>query len=91
MLLNDAEIAAELKTLTGWTTDGKSIQCILHFADFPAVIAFVNRLVEPSEAINHHPDLAINWKQIVVTMTNHDAGGLTAKDFAHARTIASLV
>ena len=53
-------------------------------------IAFVDRLVEPAEAAGHHPDLAISYNQVTVSLTSHDAGGLTQKDFALAQTISNI-
>ena len=55
------------------------------FAGFPEAVAFVSRLVAPSEAADHHPDLAIHYRRVIVTFTTHSAGGITEKDFAGAR------
>ena len=44
-------------------------------------------MTEPAEEMNHHPDLAISWSEVKVSITNHSAGGLTAADFELARRI----
>ncbi|MEA5468234.1 4a-hydroxytetrahydrobiopterin dehydratase [Spirulina sp. 06S082] len=89
-LLNQTEIQARLKTLTGWKQNGKVIQQTFRFKDFIAAIAFVNELVEPAETAGHHPDLEISYNKVTVSMTSHDAGGLTSKDFDMAMTISEL-
>src|SRR5207249_4675072 len=51
------------------------------------VVAFVDKLVEPAEAMGHHPDLSISWNKVTVSITTHAAGGLTENDFALAKRI----
>jgi 4a-hydroxytetrahydrobiopterin dehydratase len=53
-------------------------------------IAFVNQIVEPAEAAGHHPDLEISYNKVTVSLTTHDAGGLTSKDFDLAQVISKL-
>jgi 4a-hydroxytetrahydrobiopterin dehydratase len=50
----------------------------------------VNRLTPEAEDMNHHPDLAISWNEVTVTISTHSEGGLTANDFELARRIATL-
>ena len=87
MLLTHSEIKQAMRGLPGWTTDGKALRRQYTFADFPAAVAFVNRLVAPAEAQGHHPDIAISYNRVTLSLTTHDAGGLTAKDLALARAI----
>lgn len=87
MLLTPAEIANALPSLPGWACDGRSLTRTYTFAGFPEAVAFVNGLVGPAEAMNHHPDVTISYNRVTVSLTTHDAGGLTAKDFALARSI----
>lgn len=84
-LLSDAEIADRLTTLPGWRREGAAIRKEFTFAGFPEAVAFVTRLVEPAEAADHHPDLEIHYRRVVVTFTTHSAGGLTVKDVDGAR------
>jgi 4a-hydroxytetrahydrobiopterin dehydratase len=51
----------------------------------------VNKLVEPAETAGHHPDLEISYNKVTISLTSHDAGGLTEKDFALARQISTLL
>lgn len=89
-LLDDREIQENLAQLSGWTLEGKQIQCVRKFKDFVQAIDFVNRLVEPAESAGHHPDLAISYNKVTIALTTHDAGGLTQKDFALAKVITQL-
>jgi 4a-hydroxytetrahydrobiopterin dehydratase len=89
-LLSDAEIQERAKQLEGWTVEGKELRITRKFKDFLDAIAFVNQIVEPAEGAGHHPDLAISYNKVTVSLTTHDAGGLTSKDFDLAQVISKL-
>ncbi len=89
-LLTHTEIQKRFSQLSGWTVEGDKLRCTRKFQDFIEAIAFVNKLVEPSEAAAHHPDIEISYNKVTVNLTTHDAGGLTEKDFALAKEISSL-
>jgi 4a-hydroxytetrahydrobiopterin dehydratase len=52
-----------------------------HFKDFPTAIKFVSADAKLAEKAWHHPDIDIRWNKVTLTLTTHDAGGLTEKDF----------
>ena len=79
--LSDQEIGVRLQHLRGWARDGDAIGKQFTFADFPAAVAFVSRLVPGAEAADHHPDIVINYKRVTLSYATHSEGGLTAKDF----------
>ncbi|HEY9689264.1 MAG TPA: 4a-hydroxytetrahydrobiopterin dehydratase [Coleofasciculaceae cyanobacterium] len=85
-----SEVHDRLSALPNWTLVGSTIVRELRFQNFIEAIGFVNQLVEPAEIANHHPDLAISYNKVVITLTTHDAGGLTAKDFDLAAVIDRL-
>lgn len=87
MLLTKDEIDEALRSLPGWTSNGKALLRTYTFADFPAAVAFVNGLVAPAEARNHHPDISVSYNRVTLSLTTHDAGGLTAKDLDLARAL----
>ncbi len=89
-LLSDSEIETLASQLSGWKVEGKTLKLVKKFKDFIEAIEFVNKLVEPSEAAGHHPDLTISYNQVTINLTTHDAGGLTQKDFALAQEISEL-
>ena len=51
---------------------------------------FVESMLAPAEEMNHHPDLAISWDKVTVTISTHSEGGLTAADFELAGRIDAL-
>jgi 4a-hydroxytetrahydrobiopterin dehydratase len=89
-LLSDDEIGAKLSELEGWERDGDRITKAFDRGDFVGSVKFVDAIVEPAEAMNHHPDLEISWSDVKVSITNHAAGGLTAADFELAGRIDGL-
>ena len=84
MKLSQADVDQQMKGLSGWTLQGDEIRKQYTFKDFPAAVAFVNRLVPGAEADDHHPDILINYKRVTLTYSTHSEGGLTEKDFAGA-------
>jgi 4a-hydroxytetrahydrobiopterin dehydratase len=90
-LLNQADIQKLSSELLDWQViDNKKLFCLKKFANFIEAIAFVNKLVEPAEAANHHPDIEISYNQVKIYLTTHDAGGLTENDFMLAKEISRL-
>ncbi len=89
-LLSATDIQNRLGNLSGWSQEGKTIVCVRKFKGFVEAVEFVNRLVEPAEAANHHPDLEISYNKVTVRLSTHDAGGLTEKDFNLAEQISNL-
>jgi 4a-hydroxytetrahydrobiopterin dehydratase len=89
-LLSDDEISERLEQLEGWARDGDAITKSYDRGDFVGSVKFVDQLVEPAEAMNHHPDLSISWSEVKVSITNHAAGGLTETDFELAAKIDAL-
>ena len=85
--LNDEDIERRLGELEGWERAGDAIRRSFKFKDFVGSVQFVNRLVEPAEDMNHHPDLEISWNRVTVSLTTHSEGGLTDNDFELAKRI----
>jgi len=85
--LKKGRIKAELSKMGGWKLQGKQIGKLFVFEDFLQSIRFVNRVAKLAEAMNHHPDIAIEYNRVRLTLTTHDEGGLTMKDFRLARQI----
>jgi 4a-hydroxytetrahydrobiopterin dehydratase len=89
-LLSDEEIESKLQPLDGWERDGDAITRDIKQDDFKGSVAFANRVMPVAEAMNHHPDLAISWDTVTVTISTHSEGGLTANDFDLAARIDAL-
>ena len=89
-LLDEQEIAAKLSALPGWEQWGKAIAKDFSCGDFVGSVKFVESVVEPAEAMGHHPDLNVSWNKVGVSISTHSAGGLTASDFELAKRIDAL-
>jgi 4a-hydroxytetrahydrobiopterin dehydratase len=74
-----------LSELVGWTLEGNAIRKQFVFAGFPEAVDFVSRLVPHAEAVDHHPDVLINYRRVTLTYSTHSEGGLTPKDFDGAK------
>ncbi len=89
-LLSESEIKERLAGVPRWTREGKAITRAWTFDDFPPALAFINRVGELAEAANHHPDIYNSWATVRLSLTTHDAGGLTDRDFDLAKQIDAL-
>ena len=89
-LLSDSEIEERLAGLEGWQRAGEAIEKEFKRGDFVGAVSFADSLVAPAEEMNHHPDLAISWETVTVTISTHSEGGLTANDFELAAKIDAL-
>ncbi len=89
-LLNDGQIAEALARLEGWTRSGDEIRRSFELADFKGSVEFVNRVLPIAERRNHHPDLEISWNEVMVKISTHSEGGLTAADFELAGELDAL-
>lgn len=91
--LTDAEVAAALADLPGWALreDGKAIHRSFAFADFSEAFAFMTRVALLAEKADHHPEWSNVWNRVHITLTTHDADGLSARDVALARGIEGLL
>jgi 4a-hydroxytetrahydrobiopterin dehydratase len=83
--LSRTDADARLKELTGWTLEGDAIRKQYTFGSFREAISFVVRLAFDAEEADHHPDILINYKRVMLTWSTHSEGGLTEKDFAGAK------
>jgi 4a-hydroxytetrahydrobiopterin dehydratase len=90
-LLDPAEVARQLETLPGWSTDGTSLHRSIEFPSFPEAIAAVATLAIDAEEMNHHPDIDIRWRTVNLTLSTHSAGGITQLDIELAHRIESHV
>ena len=88
--LSDEQISAELADVA-WQRDGDAIVLDRKFKNFPEAMEFVNRVAAAAEEADHHPDILVHgWNKVRLTLYTHTVEGLTAADFAMARTIDGL-
>ncbi len=83
--LTEEQIARRLAPLKEWSEVNDSIQRTFLFKDFASAIAFVNKVAALADAADHHPDILVRYNKVTLTVSTHDAGGITEKDFALAK------
>ncbi len=88
--LTEEEIAKRLVEVPTWTRVGDAIERKWKFRDFREAMQFINHVAELAEAANHHPDMWNSWNRVKLTLTTHDTGGLTNRDFNLAKKIDAL-
>ena len=89
-LLTPSEIDARLAELDGWKLDDKMIQTTYIFRDFVQAFGFMSQAAICAERMNHHPDWSNVYKTVKVSLSTHEAGGLTQLDFDLAREFSSI-
>ncbi len=90
MLLTEEEITARLGSAAGWKRSGGEITKTVTLSDFANAILYVGAVAHLAQTANHHPDIAISWNRVTLTLSTHSAGGLTDADFALAARISAL-
>lgn len=80
--LSDTDIKAELQELKGWELlpDRPAIHKKLKFRDFPSTWNFMDDVAGYAEEIGHHPEWTNIYNRLEITLTTHDAGGVTELD-----------
>jgi 4a-hydroxytetrahydrobiopterin dehydratase len=79
--LTPKEISLRLKAIPYWSKRRQTIRRTFKFEDFLKSIEFVNRVAKHAQKLDHHPDIDIRFDQVTLTLTTHDEGGITPKDF----------
>lgn len=88
--LSNAEVEYALERLPGWRREERGIRKRFRLSTFPDAVAFVNRVADVAEAHQHHPDIDIRWRNVILFLTTHEAGGVTALDLSLAAEIDAL-
>lgn len=88
--LDERAVQAALESLSGWSLREGKLHREFRFVDFVAAFGFMSRAALVAEKMDHHPEWTNVWNRVVVDLTTHDAGGLTALDFDLARRMDAL-
>ncbi len=85
--LNEGELNGALEALEGWSrAEGRdAIQKSYKFKDFNQAFAFMTKVAEKAEQMDHHPEWFNVYATVDVTLSTHDAGGVTELDVELAR------
>jgi 4a-hydroxytetrahydrobiopterin dehydratase len=79
-----------VSNLSGWDEVGGALERTFELPSFAEAIAFVDRVAALAESENHHPDIAISYKNVTLRWTTHSAGGITDRDRELAARSAEL-
>lgn len=85
--LSDLEIHRALGGLAGWSRRGDTLVKTYTFERFASGIAFVDRVARVADEMDHHPDIDIRYTKVTMTLSTHDAGGITQNDLDLAQRI----
>ena len=91
--LTDTERTTWLSALSNWSLsrEGKAIVRTVTFADFSEAFAFMTRVALLAESRDHHPEWFNVYNRVDITLTTHDAGGLSQRDVELAEAIDALL
>jgi len=84
-VLTSKQVHASLKAVPNWYKRAETIVRTFQFEGFLKSISFVNRIAGKAQKWDHHPEIDVRFNQVTLTLTSHDEGGLTEKDFLLAR------
>lgn len=85
------DVDAEIADLPGWTSGGDFITKVYRFKDFAEAFGFMSEIAVLAQGMNHHPEWYNVYNRVDVTLTTHDAGGVTEKDIELARRMEQIV
>jgi 4a-hydroxytetrahydrobiopterin dehydratase len=86
-LAGEERIREALQSLPGWKRRGNALEKTFDCTDFNGSIAFVNAVAAIANGLDHHPDVTISWNRVTCSLSSHDAGGITERDFGLAHAI----
>jgi 4a-hydroxytetrahydrobiopterin dehydratase len=91
-VLSETDINEKLEKLSGWKFQDNSIVKKFELKDFKSALAFVNKVGDEAEKMDHHPDIFIHsWNKVKISISTHDAGGVTQNDFDLAKKIETIL
>lgn len=73
-----------------WAIDGETLSRTFVLKDFNEALGFVTRIGLLAEVADHHPDIDIRWNKVVIALSTHSEGALTALDTDLAQAIEDL-
>ncbi|MCT0247857.1 4a-hydroxytetrahydrobiopterin dehydratase [Synechococcus sp. CS-205] len=89
--LTAEQISALPAQLPGWSVVEGKLHRELSFADFIAAFGFMAQVALIAESLGHHPEWSNVWNRVTITLTTHDAGGLSSLDLELAQRINQLL
>ncbi|WP_040948402.1 4a-hydroxytetrahydrobiopterin dehydratase [Gorillibacterium massiliense] len=88
--LTEEQISVSLGRIPGWKQEDGKLCKTFSLPGFRDAVQWVVRIADLAERENHHPELLIRYRKVTITLTTHDKGGITGKDFLLAEQIEKL-
>jgi 4a-hydroxytetrahydrobiopterin dehydratase len=88
--LSNDEITSRLSDVPDWSYDGNQLTRTFSFDGFMPAIDFVGNIATAAEAADHHPDIDIRYSNVKVSVSSHDVGGITERDFKLVAEVSRL-
>lgn len=88
--LQDEALSEALESVPGWVLKDEKLHRILNFTNFVEAFGFMTQVALVAERMNHHPEWCNVYKTVAISLSTHDAGGLTTKDIDLAQAINRL-
>jgi 4a-hydroxytetrahydrobiopterin dehydratase len=82
-----------LSAAAGWRLEENATRLVrrFEFRDFVEAMKFLNRVADVAEREGHHPDIAVHWNRVDLTLWTHKIGGLHENDFILAAKVNRLL
>lgn len=91
MTLTESQIQKHLENFPNWEYDDHAIHTVIEFENFKEVFATMTRIAFEAEEQGHHPDWSNVYNELSISLSTHDAGGVTEKDFKLAASIEKIL
>lgn len=90
-IVPDVELRTALHNrLKDWTLHDKRIEQTFQFPSFRFAKQFVDKVADLAEEMGHHPDISLNYDKVTISLTSHDAKGITYRDVTLAGKIQEI-
>lgn len=89
--LSEKDIEKKLEKLAGWEYVDNAIETSFQFENFKEAFSVMTRIAFECEAQGHHPDWSNVYNTLSISLSTHDAEGVTEKDFKLAKSIEEII
>lgn len=91
MKLTEAQINDRLEEFPDWEYSENAIHTVIEFENFREVFSTMTRIAFECERLNHHPNWSNSYNELTISLSSHDANGVTEKDFDLAAAIEDIL
>ncbi len=91
MKLTEAQINDRLEEFPDWEYGENAIHTVIEFENFREVFSTMTRIAFECERLNHHPNWSNSYNELTISLSSHDANGVTEKDFDLAAAIEDIL